>query len=121
MLRFQLCSACYTALQMKNSRRSASATIQSLRNYDDSCAPTTVSITALKVQRSLRFAFSYAQPITQRYKQRTVLESSLQLVQSPRKIRTIPFYKCTVGKPCIPLLRINTLDCQQKKWDTGVQ
>ena len=38
-LRFQLCSACYTVLQMKNSRRSASATIQSTQKYDDSCAP----------------------------------------------------------------------------------
>ena len=38
-LRFQLCSVCCTALQTKNSRV-ASATIQSPRKYDDSCAPT---------------------------------------------------------------------------------
>ena len=38
-LRFQLCSARYTALQTKNSKRSLSATIQSPRKYDDSRAP----------------------------------------------------------------------------------
>ena len=37
---FQLCSAHYKVLQMKNSRRSASATIQSPRKYDDSYTPT---------------------------------------------------------------------------------
>ena len=37
-LRFQLCSAHYTMLQMKNSGRSASATIQLPRKYDDSHA-----------------------------------------------------------------------------------
>ena len=78
------------------------------------CA-TYLSITALKVQWPLRFAFSYVQPVTQRYKRRTVIESSLQSVQSPHKIWTIPVYKCTVGKPCTVLPRINTLDCQQKK------
>ena len=36
---FQLCSACYKVLQTKNSR-SASATIQSPRKYDNSHAPT---------------------------------------------------------------------------------
>ena len=61
-LRFQLCSARYTALQAKNSVR-----------------------------------------------------MSLQSVCSPRKIRTIPVYKRTVGKPCIALLRIDTLGCQQKE------
>ena len=71
--------------------------------------------TASKVQRPLCFAFSYVQPITQCYKRRTVLESSLQSVQSPQKIRTIPVYRRTVGKPCIMLLRINTLSCQQKE------
>ena len=50
-----------------------------------------LSITALKVQPPLRFIFSYFQPVTQHYKRKTVLKSSLQLIQSPRKIRTIPF------------------------------
>ena len=53
--------------------------------------------------KPLCFTFSYVQPITQRYKQRTVLELSLQSMQSPQKIQTIPVYKCTVGKPCIVL------------------
>ena len=44
----------------------------------------------------------------------TVLESSLQSVHSPWKIRTIPVYKRTVGKPCIALPRIDTFGCQQK-------
>ena len=35
----QLCPAHYTVLQMKNSRRSAFATIQSPQKYNDSCAP----------------------------------------------------------------------------------
>ena len=35
MLRFQLCSARYTALHTKNSRGSAFATIQSPQKYDD--------------------------------------------------------------------------------------
>ena len=38
-LRLQLCSAHYTALQTKNSKRSPSATIQSPQKYDDSRAP----------------------------------------------------------------------------------
>ena len=46
---------------------------------------------------------------------KTVLESSLQSIQSPRKIRTIPVYKHTPGKPCIALPRIDTLGCQQKE------
>ena len=50
--------------------------------------------------------------------QRTELESSLQSVQSPRKIQTIPVYKRTVGKPWIALPRINTLAVSKKKWDT---
>ena len=37
MVHFWLCSACYTALQMKNSTRSASAIIQATtENRDDS-------------------------------------------------------------------------------------
>ena len=74
-----------------------------------------LSITASKVQRPLRFAFSYVQPITKRHKCRTVLESYLQSIQPPWKIT---MYKRTVGKPCITLLQIDTLGCQQKEWDT---
>ena len=39
-----------------------------------------LSITDLKVKWSLRFAFSYVQPITQCYKQRTVGEAPLQSI-----------------------------------------
>ena len=38
------------------------------------------------MQLPLCFDFSYVQPITQHYKQRIVLESSLQSIQSPQKI-----------------------------------
>ena len=62
-----------------------------------------LSITASKVQWPLRFTINYVQPVTQHYKQRTVLESSLQSVHSPRKIRMIPIHKRTVGKLCITL------------------
>ena len=74
-----------------------------------------LSVTISKVQRPLLFTFSYVQPITQYYKQRTLLESSLQSVHSPRKIRVIPVYKRTVGKPCIALPRIDTFGCQKKE------
>ena len=60
--------------------------------FSPGCAPQ-LSKTASKVQR---FAFSYVQPVTQRYKLRAMLESSLQSVQSPWKI---PVYKHTVVKP----------------------
>ena len=42
-----------------------------------------LSITALKVQWPLCFAFSYVQPITQHYKQNTVEEVPLQSNQLP--------------------------------------
>ena len=74
-----------------------------------------LSNTASKVQWPLLFAFSYVQPVTQRYKRRTALESPLKSIQSPRKIRMIPVYKRTVGEPCIALLQIDTLGCQQKE------
>ena len=77
--------------------------------------PPTINYCLVSAAAILRFAFNYVQPVTQRYKQRTVLESSLQSVQSPRKIRTIPIYKCTVGKPCIALLQIDTFGCKQKE------
>ena len=74
-----------------------------------------LSNTASKVQWPLRFAFSYVQHVTQCYKQKTGLESPLQSIQSPWKIQTIHVYKPSVGKPCIVLLRIYTLDYQQKE------
>ena len=50
-----------------------------------------LSKTASKVQcMAITLHFSYVQPVTQRYKRRTVLELPLQSVQSPRKIRMIP-------------------------------
>ena len=61
MLRFQLCLARYTALQTKNNRRSASATIQSPQKYDNLCTPNyqkNLSNIASKVQWPLRFACS---------------------------------------------------------------
>ena len=67
------------------------------------------------MQQLLHFAFSYVQPVTQRYKRKTVLESSLLSVQSLQKIQMIPVYKRTVGKPCIMLPRIDTFGCQQKE------
>ena len=67
---------------------------------------------ALKVQWSSRFAFSYVQHVTKCYKRKTELESSLQSVQSPQKIRTIPVYKHTVVKKCTTLPQIDNLDCQ---------
>ena len=78
-------------------------------------APPTINYCLESAVAILRFAFSYVQPVTQHYKRRTVLESSLQSVQSPRKIRTIPIYKCTVGKPCIVLPRIDTFGSQHKE------
>ena len=113
-LRFQLCSARYTVLQTKKTTEEVPLQQSShLKNTTIRVPPTI--ITASKVQQSLRFTFNY---VTQRYKRRTVLESSLQSVQSPRKIQTIPIYKHTVGKPCIMLLRIDTLSCQQIEMGT---
>ena len=51
----------------------------------------------------------YVQPVSQHFNQRTVGEA---LLQSPRKIRTIPIYK---RWEAIVLLRIDTLGCQQKE------
>ena len=132
--------------------------------FSSECMPQ-LSKTASNVQWPLRFAFSYVQLVTQRYRRKTVevplqqsshhenrtirvattinhcLKSSaaitlcfqlcsthctaLQMknsvrivsasVQSPQKIRTIPVYKRTVGKPCIALPQIDTLGCQQKE------
>ena len=81
------------------------------------CMPQ-LSITASKVQQPLHFTFSYVQPVTQRYQWKTVLESSLQSTQSPRKIRTIPFYKHTVGKPCLCYRKLTPWAVSEKKWDT---
>ena len=101
-LHFQLCSARYTALQMKNSRRTASVinlVTTKIRHFH----MPQLSVTDSKVKWSLHFTFSFFQPVTQHYKQRTVLESPLQSIQSSWKIQTIPVYKCAVGKPCITL------------------
>ena len=101
-------SARYTVPQMKNSRRSASATIQSPRKYDNLHAP---NYQLLPQKCSSHYA-SVSAIYTQCYKRRTMLESSLLSIQSPKKIPTT-VYKCTVGKPCIALPRIDTLGCQQ--------
>ena len=67
-----------------------------------------LSITALKMQRPLRFTFIYAQAVTQRYKQRTVLEMSLQSIQYTDNSR---LQMC-----CREAMhRIDTLGCQQKE------
>ena len=113
---FQKCSGHYallsamfvplhSAIQMKNSR-SASAPIQSPRN-------------TICVSPTINYCLESAAAITLRfqlcsvcYKQRTVLESSLQSDHSPWKIWMISVYKRTVGKPCIMLPRIDTLSCQ---------
>ena len=88
-LRFQLCSARYTVLQTKSSRRSAS-TINpvTMNNKDDSHAPSINYCLARKVVNTLRF-----QSVTQCYEQRTVLEAPLQSIQSQQKLWTIPIYK----------------------------
>ena len=78
------CAQPVTTLQMKSSRKSVSATIQSPRKYDDSRAPN---------YQLLPRKCSYVQPITQHYKRITVFKSSLKSIQSPQKIRTIPIYK----------------------------
>ena len=57
----------------ENSRRSAPATIQSPQKYNTEFARPQLSITASKVQPLLHFAFSYFQPVSQRYKRRTML------------------------------------------------
>ena len=77
--------------------------------------PPTINYCLVSAAAVLHFAFSYVQPVTQHYKRRTVLESSLQSVHSPRKIQTIPVYKRTVGKPCITLPRMDTFGCKQKE------
>ena len=98
---YRVCSAHYTALQTKNSR-SASATIQLPQKYDVSYA-LTINY-CLESAAAITFHFpAMFSPVTQHYKQRTVLESSLQSIQSPQKIQMIPVYKHTVGKPCIVL------------------
>ena len=45
-----------------------------------------------------------------------MLELPLQSIQSAWKIRTI-VYKCTVEKPCITLLQIDTLGGKQKEME----
>ena len=116
MLHFQLCSAHYTALQMKNSRRSASA-INPVITKNTAIHVPQLSITVSKVQWPVHFTISYGQPVLQHYKQRTVLElpQNLQSIQLPRKIQMISIYKRIARKPCIVLPRINILSCQQKE------
>ena len=104
---FQLCSAQSTELQTKTVEEVPLQQSIHLENTTirvpptiDYCLKSTAAIT-------LRFQLCSA-----RY---TVLESSLQSDCLPRKIRMIPIYKRTVGKPCIALPRINTLGCQQKE------
>ena len=81
--------------QTKNSRRSASATIQLPQKYD-SRAPNYHYCLESAGTITLRFqllSLAY-------YTTRIVLESSLQ---SPQKIQTFPIYKYTEGKPCTVL------------------
>ena len=76
-----------------------------------------LSVTASKVQQPLRFAFSYVQPVTKRHKRRTVLESCLQSIQSPRKIRTI-LTNVLWGSHALRYHESTPWAVSKKKWDT---
>ena len=80
------CSLHSATVQMKNSKRSATAINPVTMKYmDDSCAPTSYQfqiITDSKVKWPLRFTFTYFQPVTQHYKRRTVLEAPLQNMEN---------------------------------------
>ena len=79
MLHFQLCSACYTALLMKNSR-SASATIQSPQKYDDSRAP--------NYQTTINYCLESAVAIMLRFQLCSALFKALQMKNSV--VRIVP-------------------------------
>ena len=113
MLRFQLCSAHYTALQMKNSTRSASATIQSPRKCD-----------VLRTS-TINYCLESAATFTLRFQLCSARYTALQMKNSVRIVSAInpvtmentddSRLQRTVGKPCIELLQIGTLGCQQKE------
>ena len=112
-LRFQLCSARYSALHMKSSRRGASATIQSLQKYDDSCTPTINYCLESAAAIALRFQLCSAHYTALQTKNSVRIVSEISPFTT--EIRTIPVHKCTVGKSCIALPRINTLGCRLKE------
>ena len=110
---FQLWSACYTGYK-RTVEEMPLQSIQSPQKYTMICAPPTINYclesiaaitlcfqlcsaryTALQMKNSVRIA-SAINPVTTE----NMDDSRLQ---------------CTVGEPCIVLLRINTLDCQQKE------
>ena len=63
-----------------------------------------ISKTALKVQWSLRFAFSYVQPITQRYRQKKNRRKASATIQSPQNIAIrVPQLSITASKVQHPL------------------
>ena len=107
-LRFQLCSARYTALQMKNSRRRLQEVPLQQSNHHENMTIRTPQT----INYCLESAVAYVQPVTKHHKRRTVLESNLQ---SPQKIRTIPLLQMYCREA---MHRATAFGCQQKKWDT---
>ena len=67
------------------------------------------------MQWPLHFTFSYVQSVTQHLQTKNSIRIVSAINQFTTEIRTIPVYKRTVGKPCIALLQIDTLGCQQKE------
>ena len=79
-LHFQLCSARYKVLQVKNSRKSVSATIQSPRKCDDSCALTIKYCLESAAATTLRFQLFLASYTVLQTKSSVRIVSAINLV-----------------------------------------
>ena len=105
-LHFQLCSACYTALQTKNSRRSASAINAVTTKVIWTIYTSQLSLTDSKEKWSLCFAFSYVYTVLQMKNSRggasTINPGTIQNTDNSH-----------LQSHALP--QIDTLGCQQKE------
>ena len=114
MLHFQLCSArLHDATNKKTVEEVPLQSIQLPQKCNVLRAPIINYCLESAAAIMLRFQLCSAHYIALLTK--NSVKPPLQSFQSPRKIRTITSCKCPAGKPCIALLRINTLSCQQKE------
>ena len=110
MLCFQLYPACCTVLQMKNSRRNASAiNPATMKNMDDTCIPTII-ITNLKSEVAFTLCFHL---FTAHY---TAFEDSAAISQVTMK-NTDDFH-LQMGSHASRYCELTLWTVSKKKWDT---
>ena len=99
MLRFQLCSACCTVLQTKNSRRRLQKVPLQQSSHHEStirAPPTTNYCLESAAAITLRFQLCSAHYKVSQTKNSVRIVSAINPVTMENTV-----YKCTVGKPCI--------------------